>query len=190
MNSSPYPEGFHQWPLEGRNASFANAARAIDVRETATAARAWPEPKPVPSGLTPVAAFDMAFLPKTIAPWIADIADRMQCPPDFVAVPAMVALGAVLGRKIAIRPQRRTDWTEVPNLWGCIVGRPGAMKSPAMREALKPLQRLERPRARRTARRGLLMRASMKFGSSRPKRHATTRAKRSGAVSPLTFPTT
>src|SRR5262249_54375454 len=35
------------------------------------------------------------------------------------------------------------DWYEVPNLWGCIVGRPGVLKSPAMEQALKPLQRLE-----------------------------------------------
>ena len=67
----------------------------------------------------------------------------MQCPPDFVAVPAMVALGAVIGRKIGVRPERQTDWIEVPNLWGCIVGRPGTMKSPAMSEALKPLHRLD-----------------------------------------------
>ena len=67
----------------------------------------------------------------------------MQCPPDFVAIPAIVALGSVLGRKIGVRPQQRTDWIEVPNLWGCIVGRPGAMKSPAMGEALKPLNRLD-----------------------------------------------
>jgi hypothetical protein len=103
----------------------------------------WPEPKPLPDGLAPVAPFDTAFLPASIAPWIADIAERMQCPPDFVAVPALIALGATLGRKIGVRPQRRTDWTEVPNLWGCIVGRPGMMKSPAMSEALKPLHRLE-----------------------------------------------
>ena len=50
---------------------------------------------------------------------------------------------AAFGRKIAIRPQRRTDGIEVPNLWGCIVGRPGMMKSPAMSEALKPLHRLD-----------------------------------------------
>ena len=67
----------------------------------------------------------------------------MQCPLDFVAIPALVALGSALGRKVAIRPQARTDWIEVPNLWGCIVGRPGMMKSPAMGEALKPLHRLE-----------------------------------------------
>jgi putative DNA primase/helicase len=103
----------------------------------------WPNPKPLPDGLLPVASFDTAFLPESIAPWVADIADRMQCPPDFVAVPAMVALGSVLGRKVAIRPQRLDDWTVVPNLWGCIAGRPGMMKSPAMGEALKPLHRLD-----------------------------------------------
>jgi hypothetical protein len=103
----------------------------------------WPEPKPLPDGLLPVKSFELDYLPESIAPWVGDISDRMQCPPDFVGVTAMVALGAVLGRKVAIRPQRETDWEEVPNLWGCIVGRPGAMKSPAMQEALKPLHRLE-----------------------------------------------
>jgi putative DNA primase/helicase len=103
----------------------------------------WPVPKALPSGLLAVPQFDLAFLPNSVAPWVADIADRMQCPLEYVAVPAIVALGAALGRKVAIRPQRRTDWLETPNLWGCVVGRPGAMKSPAATEALKPLVRLE-----------------------------------------------
>jgi putative DNA primase/helicase len=103
----------------------------------------WPAPKPLPDGLLPAAPFDADFLPAAVAPWAADIADRMQCPLDFVGVPVIVALGSVIGRRIAIRPQSKTDWFEVPNLWGCIVGRPGAMKSPAMAEAMKPLHRLE-----------------------------------------------
>jgi Protein of unknown function (DUF3987) len=103
----------------------------------------WSKPKPLPAGLLPVPSFDPAFLPERIAPLVADIAERMQCPLDFVAIPAMVALGAVLGRKIAIRPQQKTDWYEVPNLWGLVIGPPGAMKSPAMSEALKPIKRLE-----------------------------------------------
>jgi hypothetical protein len=106
-------------------------------------ARVWPKPEHIPDGLLPVDPFDLAFLPAGIAPWVEDIATRMQCPLDFVGVSAMVALGSVIGRRVGVRPQRRTDWLEVPNLWGCIVGRPGAMKSPAMAEALKPLHRLE-----------------------------------------------
>jgi hypothetical protein len=67
----------------------------------------------------------------------------MQCPPDLVAIPAFTALGSVIGRKLGIRPQLQTTWLEVPNVWGVIVARPGAMKSPAMDEALKPVKRLE-----------------------------------------------
>ncbi len=52
-------------------------------------------------------------------------------------------MGSVIGRQIGIRPKRLDSWTEVANLWGMIVGRPGMMKSPAMSEALAPLKRLE-----------------------------------------------
>ena len=100
------------------------------------------EPQPLPNSLPPVAAFDLAMLPDALRPWVADIAERIGCPPDFVAVPAMVALGSTLGRKVAIRPQRKTDWAEVPNLWGLIVGRPGMLKSPALQQATAPLRRL------------------------------------------------
>src|SRR5260370_13215816 len=75
---------------------------------------AWPEPKPLPNGLMPVAPFELDFLPASIGPWVEDIAERMQCPLDFVGVSATVALGAVIGRKIGVRPQLHTDWIEVP----------------------------------------------------------------------------
>ena len=107
------------------------------------ASAAWPEPLSLPEGLSPVENFDLEFIPPAIGPWVGDISERMQCPPEYIAVSAMVGLGSVLGRKIAIRPQRKTDWLEVANLWGCVVGRPGMMKSPAMMEALRPLYRLE-----------------------------------------------
>jgi putative DNA primase/helicase len=103
----------------------------------------WATPKPLPSGLLPVASLERELLPDAIAPWVFDISDRMQCAPDFVAVAALVALGSVIGRRIGIRPQRHNDWLEVPNQWGCVIGRPGVMKSPAVEEALKPLKRLE-----------------------------------------------
>src|SRR5262249_60109033 len=51
--------------------------------------RAWPEPKPLPNGLTPVEAFSSDFLPDALMPWIEDIASRLQCPPDYVAVAAL-----------------------------------------------------------------------------------------------------
>jgi hypothetical protein len=82
-------------------------------------------------------------MPGALAPWIDDVATRLQCPPDYVGVAAITALGSVIGRRIGIKPQRKTDWVEVPNLWGLFIGRPGMLKSPAMMEALKPIHRLE-----------------------------------------------
>ena len=100
---------------------------------------AWPIPEPVSNDLPPVPTLDVPRLvPEGLAPWIIDIAERAQCPPDFVATAAIVALGSVVGRALAIRPKAHDDWTVVPNLWGGGVGRPGIMKTPAMQEALNP----------------------------------------------------
>jgi putative DNA primase/helicase len=103
----------------------------------------WEEPKPLPDGLAPVEAFNSDFMPGALAPWIDDVATRLQCPPDYVGVAAITAYGSVIGRRIGIKPQKKTDWVEVPNLWGAFIGRPGMLKSPAMMEALKPIHRLE-----------------------------------------------
>jgi hypothetical protein len=103
----------------------------------------WPEPKPLPNGLAPVEPFSSDFLPDALAPWVEDIANRLQCPPDYVAVAALTSLGAVIGRRIGVKPQGKTDWVEIPNLWGCFIGRPGMLKSPAMNEALRPIHHLE-----------------------------------------------
>lgn len=104
---------------------------------------AWPDPLPLRDALPAVEPFDFALLPDSLRPWIQDIADRVQCPPDFPAIGAMISLAAVVGRKIGIRPKRQDDWLEVPNLWGAIIGRPGVMKSPALRASMQPLARLE-----------------------------------------------
>src|SRR5262245_34680217 len=103
----------------------------------------WPAPKELPSKLARVAQFDIEFLPPSIAPWVADISERLQCPPDFVAITVLTALGSLVGRRVGIKPQQKTDWIEVPNIWGAFIGKPGLLKSPAMMEALKPLHHLE-----------------------------------------------
>ncbi len=107
------------------------------------AGTAWPEPKPIQAALHPVPAFDPdTLLPEALRGWIMDEADRMPCPPDFIAVGALVALGAIIGARCAIKPKSRDSWLIVPNLWGGIVGLPSAKKSPAIGAALKPLDRL------------------------------------------------
>ena len=109
----------------------------------AAATAAIPQPRDLPSELEPVDALPLAALPDALRPWIEDCADRMQCPPDFVALPMLIGAASLVARLVAIRPQANTDWTERANLWGLIVGRPGMMKSPAMGAALAPLDKLE-----------------------------------------------
>lgn len=104
---------------------------------------AWPDPAPLRDELPNVAPFHPDMLPSRLRGWVVDIATRMSLPLDMVAIPAMVAAGSVIGRRVGIRPQENTDWTEVGNLWGCVVAPPGFLKSPAASEALKPLRRLE-----------------------------------------------
>jgi hypothetical protein len=76
----------------------------------------WSEPKALPSKLAKVAEFDTEFLPPSIAPWVNDISERLQCPPDYVAVTALTAIGSLIGRRVGIKPQQKTDWVEVPNV--------------------------------------------------------------------------
>lgn len=111
----------------------------------------WPDPSPLPIGLPPVPELDPAILPTQLRGWVEDIAERFSAPIDYVAAAAMVAVGSIIGRRIGIRPQTKTDWTEVCNLWGCIVGPPGALKSPVVREVLAPLRFLEQQAAEKLA---------------------------------------
>ena len=128
----------------GREAVRAAIARAMPVESVVDETHnAWPEPKPIIGELKPVPAFDAdTLLPKALRAWIMDEAERMPCPPDFIAAAALVALGSIIGARCAIKPKARDSWLIVPNLWGGIVGDPSAKKSPAWGAALKPLDRL------------------------------------------------
>ncbi len=109
----------------------------------------WPTPELPVQQLPEVQPFDESLLPEAFRGFIMDIADRLQCPPDFAAVAAMTFAGAVLGRRMGIKPKRRDDWLVVPNLWGAAIGRPGVMKTPAISQVVKFLNSLEQE-SRRT----------------------------------------
>lgn len=119
----------------------AQAASAASIGDSPDSI--WPDPHPIQTPLKAVPAFDAAILlPEVLREWIMDEADRMPCPPDFIAVACMVALGSVVGARCAMQPKACDNWMIVPNLWGGVVGLPSAKKSPAINAALKPLERL------------------------------------------------
>ena len=98
--------------------------------------------QPLKETLQAVSPLDPAMLPEAFRAWLVDIAERMSCPLEFPAAPALLACATLIGRKVAVRPKRHDAWQVVPNLWGAIIGSPGMQKSPAVEEALKPLHRL------------------------------------------------
>ena len=125
-------------PIEGQDWNDLLGSEGLEALKATLAGPAqidWPEPQPLPEGAPTVEEFPLGLLPECLQGWISDIADRLQAPVDYPAVAAMVALAAIVGRRVGIRPKRFDNWTVIPNLWGAIVGRPGLLKSPALNEA-------------------------------------------------------
>ena len=129
-------------PRKDRPMPTSASSKTAPVSDITTGAP-WPDPEPLCNGLPAVPAFIPELLPISLRPWILDIAERLQCPVEYVAVAALSSLGSLIGRQCAVRPKRHDDWAVVPNLWAVLVGLPSAMKSPAMEEASRPLLRLE-----------------------------------------------
>lgn len=123
-------------------AEYGLAGDAIDARVQAVR---WMgvTPQKIEAAPHPVPRFDAAvLLPDALRPWIEDAAARMPCPIEYVAAPAIVALGAVIGARCGLKAKARDDWTVTPNLWGANVGLPSRKKSPAFEAAMAPLGRL------------------------------------------------
>ena len=99
-------------------------------------------PEPLPSPLPAVPVFDADLLPASVRAWCMDAADGLQVPLEFTAIPAMVALAGAIGRRVGVAMKQHDRWTELPMLWGCVIGRPSSGKSPALTPARRMLDRL------------------------------------------------
>ncbi|WP_460673710.1 YfjI family protein [Larkinella ripae] len=82
------------------------------------------------------------MIPEPLRDWLTDIANRMKCPPDYVAAAAIVMISSLVGTRLTIKPKTKDDWTVIPNLWGAVIGDPSSMKTPSVAEVFKPLDRL------------------------------------------------
>lgn len=102
----------------------------------------WSKALELPKDKAEVRKLTKEMIPNCLRRWIVDVSERMQIPLEYVATPAIVAAGSIIGRKISIRPNPCDPWSVIPNLWGFIVGEPGTMKSPAIAEAMRPLERI------------------------------------------------
>jgi hypothetical protein len=123
------------WSKDSEDASTAATSSQHDS--------GWATPREIKSELPSPPAFDaQALLPKSLSDFVLDEADRMPCPPDYIAAALLVVLGAVIGAKCGLKPKRRDDWIVTPNLYGGVVGDPSAKKTPAVNTAIRFLDRL------------------------------------------------
>jgi hypothetical protein len=77
---------------------------------------AWAEMLELPPQAPEAPTFPAEMIPEPLREWIDDAAERICVHREFIAVPAIAVLGAVLGRRIGLHPKQRDDWLEVPNL--------------------------------------------------------------------------
>jgi hypothetical protein len=108
------------------------------------------EPRPVRSErsfarpaavLEPVPPFPIAALLPPFDALVTEGAAALGCPTDYLALPLLAYAGAVMGRTWAIRLKHA--FIQRPILTTCIVGPPGATKTPALLLAREPLDRLQ-----------------------------------------------
>jgi hypothetical protein len=114
---------------DGRTYGQATIARALEGTDEAV------EPFPVGS------------LPRICRMLVEEGAAAIVAPPDFIAVPLLVAAGAAIGNALEI--ELKPGWREGSNLYAAIVGDPGSKKSPSFRLPLLPLQLIQQVLAER-----------------------------------------
>ena len=147
-----YPADSKEWSLSELKAELKKAVSVPDEWAENSAALTgqsangfqWEPPNEIATKTPPVEALRPELMPEPLRPWLVDVSHRMQTPPDFATVSAIVIMGSVIGAGCGIRPKQLDDWEVIPNVWGACIGRPSVvLKSPSMKEPMQLLERLQ-----------------------------------------------
>jgi putative DNA primase/helicase len=104
---------------------------------------AWEGMLELPPTAPEVRTLPADLIPEPFRAWIDDAAERACVHREFIAIPALVSAGALIGRSVALYPKRFDGgWKVVANLWGAIVGPPSVLKTMAIDEGTLHLRRL------------------------------------------------
>ena len=95
------------------------------------------------------AQFDPPSLPRGLLPKIIEDFARVQArlmgsDPAGIAMAALAACGAAIPDRIKLQPKKYDDsWTEAARLWVALVGGVSCKKTPIIRAAVKPINRID-----------------------------------------------
>jgi len=87
----------------------------------------------------PIHAFPTAFRAYTI-----DLKDTLNFPIDYMATSILTAVSTALGTNVSLRV--KDSWFELPSVYTCLVGNPGANKTHPINTAFKPLKDKDKTR--------------------------------------------
>lgn len=151
--SQKYPTGgFKCHHSHGHLFHIGDLKKILGLEDISIAPSQISKAQKLPPALRPVQVLDLNHLPDVMRDAVLDLADRLQCPPDYLAVAMLSAAGAVIGNKVGIFPYANDEsWEVYPALWGGIVGDPGTKKTPSLLHAHKPLHHLESQAAQKYA---------------------------------------
>ncbi|MDI1292408.1 MAG: DUF3987 domain-containing protein [Methylobacter sp.] len=104
----------------------------------------WQKPNEIETKTPSVQALSLELIPEPFRPWLMDVSHRMQMPPDFSTVTALVITGSIIGSGCGMRPKCFDDWEVISNLWGACIGEPTVvLKSPSMKEPIQLVNQLQ-----------------------------------------------
>ncbi len=86
--------------------------------------------------------FPTQVLPPVFANMVRAVAANKQVPEDLPALFGMCCIGALAGPRIAV--SRGHGWTEPLNLYGAVVMESGTGKTPAAKDVIRPLRRIQK----------------------------------------------
>jgi putative DNA primase/helicase len=104
----------------------------------------WAEPRGVLLLLPPTKRLDAdLLLPAPFLPYCRHLSTDLQIRIDAPAVAVMGSYSGAVMRRAAIKPKLHSNWTVHPIFWTILVQASGAMKSPCLNAALRPLEELQ-----------------------------------------------
>jgi len=107
----------------------------------------WPDIDPLEDVHLP--AFPVDCLPSPLREWVEAEAESTQTPADLPGLLALAVCSSLLARRVEVEP--RPGWREPVNIYIAILLDPGNRKSAVFREAIAPLEELEKHLAQQEA---------------------------------------
>lgn len=90
----------------------------------------------------PFRPFPLEALPRIVKDYVAAGAQALRVDPTYLALPALVSLGGLLGNTRCM--QLKTSWHEPSVFWGALVAESSTLKSPAQMLAVRPLKTIQK----------------------------------------------